>query len=104
LGQTGGTESVALTTAQLPIHNHPANSTGQPGSTNIPGPNAIMADQGPAGAAQVSCYQPFDGTNQQPLNPQSIALSGGGQPHTNIQPYQALNFIIALEGIFPTQN
>jgi microcystin-dependent protein len=31
-------------------------------------------------------------------------LSGGGQPHTNIQPYQALNFIIALEGIFPTQN
>jgi microcystin-dependent protein len=102
IGEASGTESVTLTTAQLPTHNHGMASTGQAGSTNIPGQTAIMADEGPAGTSQVFLYQPFDGTNQQPLNPQSIALSGGNQPHDNIQPYQALNFIIALEGIFPT--
>jgi microcystin-dependent protein len=104
MGEAAGTETVTLTTQQLPTHNHGLASTGQPGSTNIPGQNTIMADEGPAGSSQVFLYQPFDGTNQQPLNPVSIALSGGGQPHDNIQPYQAVNFIIAYEGIFPSQN
>jgi microcystin-dependent protein len=38
------------------------------------------------------------------MNPTAIADAGGGQPHTNMQPYLTLNFIIALTGIFPSQN
>jgi microcystin-dependent protein len=38
------------------------------------------------------------------MNPASISNAGGSQPHTNVQPYLVLNFIIALQGIFPSQN
>jgi microcystin-dependent protein len=38
------------------------------------------------------------------MNPASISNAGGSQPHTNIQPYLVLNFIIALVGIFPSQS
>jgi microcystin-dependent protein len=46
-------------------------------------------------------------SNAQPdstMNPASISNAGGSQPHTNMQPYLVLNFIIALQGIFPSQN
>jgi len=85
-------------------HNHGMASTGQPGSTNHPGAECDHGRPG-TGPAQRKFLLPAVRRHQPTAaHPQSIALSGGSQPHDNIQPYQALNFIIALEGIFPTQN
>jgi len=91
LGETGGVETVTLNVNELPAHQHlqPASDAEQ--DTNRPG-NAVPARGGVyAGSG--------DGTT---LDPTSIA--GGNQPHQNRPPYLGLNYIIALEGIFPSRN
>lgn len=97
LGQSGGSETVTLTAGQIGPHTHAANaggaaSTGNPAG-NLPGATAGPARYLPAGSGAVLN-----------LNAQSIAPAGGGQPHDNMMPYLCVSFIIALQGIFPTQN
>jgi microcystin-dependent protein len=104
IGQVAGTEQVTLTSNQIPGHSHLMSTTGEAGTTSTPSTSTIMADEGPSGISSVFAYQPFDGANQVSLNPVSVGLAGSSQPHTNIQPYLALSFIISLFGIFPTQN
>jgi microcystin-dependent protein len=100
IGQNGGTETITLTGQQTPIHSHGALTTAKGGTTNIPDNTAIFADTGTAGA--ITTYLPFDSANQQPLNPVSLTLTGGNQPHENMQPYLVISFIISLFGIYPT--
>ena len=93
LGERTGTETVTLTPAQMPAHAHAANIVNS------------NANAGPAGnflAAANALYQPppTDTT----LAPNTISDDGGGQAHENRQPYLALSFIIALQGIFPSRN
>ena len=91
LGQSAGTESVTLNLNQMPAHTHsqPATNAGQ----NTNRPNAAVPARGGVYAAS---------TDGSALDPTTSA--GGSQPHTNIQPYLALNYIIALEGIYPSRN
>jgi len=101
LGETGGVEQVTLTTQQIPAHTHSvAATTAATGQTLSP-QNAIFASA-TSSQAGVNTYlvAPADTS----LNPASIQLSGGSQPHDNHQPYLVLNFIISLFGIFPSQN
>jgi microcystin-dependent protein len=57
----------------------------------------VLARQAPA--------NPFAApTNLTPMHASSVGNIGGSQPHTNMQPYLVLNFSIALQGIFPSQN
>lgn len=100
-GQSSGTESVVLTTNTIASHTHFVATTGAAGNAATPG-NAMMADQGPGGLS-VFGYQPYDGTNQATLVPGTVSNAGNSQPHSNIQPYLAVTFIIAMEGIFPSQ-
>jgi microcystin-dependent protein len=93
LGETGGTESVTLTSNQIPAHAHAFTAAGVQGSDNSP------ANRVPAISQHVKLY-----TNDVPdttLHSQSVGATGGSQPHTNFQPYLALSFIISLFGIFP---
>src|SRR5436305_2674029 len=85
LGQNGGSESVTLTTQQIPGHNHTANTTAAAGTTNVPNNTAIFADTGTAGA--ITTYLPFANVSQQPLLPSEVTNTGGSQPHDNMQPY-----------------
>jgi microcystin-dependent protein len=84
---------------QIPAHSHP-----------------LMATNGPATAAQVQGNVPATATNSgnpvynaispapgAAMNPNAVTQTGGSQPHNNLQPYLALNWIIALFGIFPSQ-
>jgi microcystin-dependent protein len=48
-------------------------------------------------------YRPASVSTDSQLAPPSLTQTGGSQPHTNMQPYLALNFIIAIDGLFPTQ-
>jgi len=95
LGQVSGTETVTLTTSQLPIHTHAlaASSTGG-------------AQASPAGGlwAQSTLEQFSTETNSHTMDPSTIVATGGSQPHDNMPPFLVINFIISLYGIFPTQN
>jgi microcystin-dependent protein len=107
LGQQGGTEAVTLTTGQMPGHNHTLVVDNSPSTTAAPS-NGAFIGQGPStgsgpNATQLKIYT-ADTSHQITLNPQSIGISGGNQPHPNIQPYLAVNFVIALQGIFPSRN
>jgi microcystin-dependent protein len=94
LAETGGVESVTLTTQQMTTHNHAFLASTVIGTEGNPGGNLAANSQGPQPYIQESP----DGN----LNPQSIQPAGGSQPHDNLQPYLGLNFIISLFGIFPS--
>jgi microcystin-dependent protein len=95
LGQIGGVENVTLNVNQLPAHVHsvdPAASSGE-ASTDRPD-NAFPA---------VGGYY-ANSTNGSPMGAPTLAATGGGLPHNNIQPVLGINWIISLFGIFPSQN
>jgi microcystin-dependent protein len=95
-GQTGGQEGVALTTQQAPAHSHTLMAAGNVTTPN-PGPSLALGTP----AVAVRMYGTGSPT---PLAPSSIGSFGGSAPHENRQPFLGLNFIIALQGIFPSRN
>jgi microcystin-dependent protein len=96
LGQVGGSETVTLTTQQVPAHGHPVAVSTAAGNQSSPAGN-VLAD-----SATVALYN--GNAPNQSLAGQTVQPTGGGQPHDNMQPFLAINFIIALFGIFPSQS
>ncbi|WP_201006517.1 phage tail protein [Paenibacillus glycanilyticus] len=94
IGQNAGAESVSLTMNQLPVHSHVANSSTLSGTSSSP-ENAFWA------VSDKNLYS--DAAPNVTLNAAAIEATGGSQPHDNMMPYLAVSFIIALEGIYPTQ-
>jgi microcystin-dependent protein len=97
LAETGGAETVTLTTQQIPAHSHALLATLNQGAQNPPAQQVLA--QSPTQNAL-----PY-GTDVPPatLNPGSISPVGGSQPHNNFEPYLCVDFIISLFGIFPSQ-
>jgi microcystin-dependent protein len=91
LGQVGGEETVTLGLTQIPAHQHQQPASNGEQDTNRPG-NAVPARGGVYAASS-------DGAALDPTSP-----AGGNQPHDNRSPYLALNYIIAIEGIYPSRN
>jgi len=92
IGQAAGTESVMLTTNQIPMHAHNPACNSQPGTSTDPTNNFLAASND---------LRPY---SDQPLNTIMFAPAGGGQPHENMMPCVAINYIIALWGIYPSQS
>jgi microcystin-dependent protein len=104
LAQNGGVSSVNLTLNQIPVHTHPVIADNNGATTGNPS-NAYYANSSPAMLFTV----PNGSQNPDPprfrnFNPGVLAVQGGSQPHDNLQPFQAITFIISLFGIFPSQN
>jgi microcystin-dependent protein len=97
LGQLGGTESVTLTTLQMPQHNHSLNAT--PANANNNRANAATLASSTNSTNIYSNVAPAEA-----MNAGSIGFAGSSQPHTNVQPYLTITFIIALQGIYPSRN
>jgi len=95
LGEQGGETAHTLNISELPTHTHtPVGS-----STNPP------TSPGAAGMLWSSNNtKAFAASSNVAMNPACILPAGGSQPHENMSPYLVLNFIIALQGIFPSQN
>jgi microcystin-dependent protein len=96
LAETGGAEEITLTVNQIPSHSHPLIASTAVGTAASPQGNVLAA----SGSSNV--YRPAPGAAA--LAPEAVGSAGGSQPHTNLQPYFGMNFIISLFGIFPTQN
>ena len=90
LGQVGGTETVSLTQNQIAAHQHTIGGTNSAATGARPGGN-VNAQGGSYSATSDAAMQP-------------TGISGGSQPHTNVQPFLGLNYCIALEGIYPSRN
>jgi microcystin-dependent protein len=103
IGQAGGSETVTLTTPNLPSHTHVALGSKSGGNSAVP-TNAVWAPDPGANSAPYVTANPAIPPNSIGLNAAAIGATGGGQPHTNVQPYGVLNFCISLFGIFPSQN
>jgi len=99
IGQAGGVPSVTLTSQQMPTHGHPLlGSTATAAGTNPQ--NTVFAHLPDAGVQSAyGSTAPFGA-----IDSSSVSPIGGSQPHDNMQPYLAVNFIISLYGIFPQQN
>jgi microcystin-dependent protein len=98
IGQLAGSESVTLTSNQLPPHVHTVNVGGS-ASTNSPS-GARLAST----ATGSEIYAPTPGTLVQAAGQEIPSSGGGNQPHENMMPFLTVNFIISLFGIFPSQN
>jgi microcystin-dependent protein len=95
LAQNGGVETVTLTVSQIPAHTHQLLAAAIQG-------NAIT----PAGNLSAISTNVVPYINASPdgnMNPGSVSTMGGSLPHSNLQPYLCVNFIISLSGIFPSQ-
>jgi microcystin-dependent protein len=96
LGQAGGTEQVTLTSQQLPVHSHPLIASTATGTAASPLGSLLAA----SGSSNVYRAGPAPGGAA--LAAQTVGPAGGSQPHSNLQPYLCVDFIISLFGIYPT--
>lgn len=105
LGEVGGTETVTLISTQMPAHNHTIGASTSPGNIANPSNNTLAVGQVTVngGTELVNMYVGSTAPNVA-LNAQTAGVAGGSQPHNNMQPFLAINYIIALQGIFPSRN
>jgi microcystin-dependent protein len=112
LGQEGGVEDVTLNSTQMPSHSHTATATttttimaeGSPGTVSDPTGNIL--------ASGTNIFRPNSRAEDVAMDPDmvsaettvNVSATGGGQVHENRQPYLAINYIIALQGIYPSRS
>jgi microcystin-dependent protein len=94
LGETSGSETVTLIQSQIPAHTHQARASTEDANSATPA-NATW------GLASEQLYRPDAGAT---MSPTALTAAGSSQPHNNLQPYLVVNFIIALQGVFPPRS
>lgn len=96
IGQSGGVETVTLTSQQVPAHTHAFVVSTKQGDLKAPASSAVL------GASTFSAaYAPAGSATGQQIA--GTLAGGGGQPHTNMPPYLATYYIISLYGVYPSQ-
>jgi microcystin-dependent protein len=98
LGEAGGQENHTLLVTEMPQHNHLIAATNAGGNSQTPIGTFLATDA--AGGTAGYSGGPANGN----MAATAVTLAGGSQPHNNRQPYLCINFIIALQGIFPSRN
>lgn len=95
LGQKSGEETHTLSANEMPQHTHTLQGTNDQGTATLPQGNVLAESSLPVYAGVGSAVA---------MGGNSVTNVGGGQGHENMQPFLALNFCIALQGIFPSRN
>ncbi|MGE7694705.1 phage tail protein [Lysinibacillus sp. NPDC094177] len=93
LGKKEGKETHTLTTSEMPQHNHQVHGSSSPASVTSPQEN-VWAEKDNLYATGTTVT----------MNPATLSIAGGGQAHNNMQPYLAIRFCIAIQGIYPSRN
>jgi len=99
LGEKAGAETVSLSIAQIPNHTHTAMASSEVGNTSSPDRALLGAESGDDLA-----YAVPQGGFTTSLRPGTVLNAGSGQAHNNMQPYAAIHFCIAIQGLFPSRN
>jgi microcystin-dependent protein len=97
LGSKGGTETVAVTTQQLPEHSHTFQASTATGDQSNPSGACL------AGSANTRLYRDV-GTSANLAPATAITKTGGSGAHANLAPFQCINYIIALFGVYPSRD
>ena len=105
LGQNGGEQSVTLQATQIPSHTHSLMVNSGEATTNVPTSAMTIAAPGaPSGRSSTPTYGFIASAANTALAPSSIGPNAGGsQPHDNMQPYMGINYLICVNGIYPTR-
>lgn len=106
IGQAAGTENVTLLSTNLPMHTHNVNSFTVSQTASTASTSGVSNPQGayPASGAQVYANS-SDGNHMAPYTSVTTTpIAGSNQPLSILQPYMAMNYVIAVEGIFPSRN
>lgn len=94
LGEDQGAEAVSLLTSEIPAHNHTMRGNSNVvGNSNLPGGN-VFAESGNSRASVYSTSAPS-------IKGGELSVTGSSLPHNNMQPYLVMNFVIAMQGVFP---
>jgi microcystin-dependent protein len=104
LGERGGEAAHTLSISEMPQHQHSPNASNTSGNLVFPATISPVASHNIWAITTQNPYTAPPGTNLASMNAGCISNTGGSQPHENRQPYTVLNFIIALQGIFPSRN
>lgn len=96
LGESGGSDTVTLTTAEMPAHSHALRASSEAAEEATPGAGRVQAR-----SRGGSVYQTDAGGDKTQMAAQAAAIAGGSAAHNNLQPYLTFNFCIALQGVFP---
>lgn len=101
LAEAGGSTSVTINQQSMPTHLHGTNNNMAVVDANTNATQGVPTGNNWANTGKVQwCTSAANSV----MNPQAVGNVGGSQPHSNMMPYEVLAFIIALQGIFPSQN
>ncbi len=96
LGQKSGEETHTLTISEIPIHRHVVKASSSNANSRVASGQVL--------ARGLNQYAAYDSANSTNMHPETIPNVGSGSAHENMMPYIALNFCIALRGLFPSRN
>ena len=95
VGEVGGSKSVALLESEMPHHAHTLWASSAAGELQAPAADRALARSSPGQAYSSST------TTNTSLHPEALGITGGGDPHNNMAPALVVNFVIAMQGVFP---
>jgi microcystin-dependent protein len=100
IGETDGSTTVTVLQTEMPLHSHTVQA-GAAATTNLPAGNSYASE----GRGKPPAYvNPTVSPAPVTMNPTTVGVTGGSQPHNNMNPYLALNFCICMSGVFPARN
>lgn len=95
IGHRSGSEAVTVVTGQLPTHTHALQGSSDSASTPAPAGNVFARSSGDAYGSEFSAAN---------MSGAAVSNTGGSQSHSNMQPFQVINFIVALVGVYPSRS
>ncbi len=105
IGEEGGEQFLTLIQTEMPSHSHTVNADTGLATSADPTSNIYMKGNFDDGNGHTGGVQLYNNTGPNvAMGPASIGVAGGSLPHNNMMPYLALNFCIALQGIFPARS
>ena len=102
-GEPQGSTTITLTSAQIPGHKHVINAA-DPGAPGERGPMPTDTSYLGTSGASDAAYKKVPSNFTPQFSPKAISNTGSSLAHENMQPYQCINFCIALNGIYPSRN